>query len=87
MACFPLVLRPPPCSGATYYIEVFSVRYASKYPHERPAGLGAERSRKRAETAPPVSPPEMRKSVSEGGGGNRGPTGDGSTTAGAKKVN
>ncbi len=25
---------------ANYYIDVFSVRYQSKYPHERPLGLG-----------------------------------------------
>ena len=27
-------------NGANYYIDVFSVRYQSKYPHERPLGLG-----------------------------------------------
>lgn len=56
-------------AGATYYIEVFSVRYVNKYPHERPAGLGAGRARvsKHHQHAGPVPAAlEVKRSLSEG---------------------
>lgn len=53
-------------NGANYYIDVFSVRYQSKYPHERPLGLGKVPVLN--QTRPAGAPGE----VAAGGGGGGG---------------
>ena len=59
---------------ANYYIDVFSVRYQSKYPHERPLGLGK---------VPVLNSPKSGKTghvaaaVVVGGGGGGGEGGGG----------
>lgn len=51
---------------ANYYIDVFSVRYQSKYPHERPLGLG------KVPVLNQTSPRDGLGEASGGGGGGGG---------------
>ncbi|GAB5035284.1 Hypothetical protein NocV09_02500410 [Nannochloropsis oceanica] len=53
-------------NGANYYIDVFSVRYQSKYPHERPLGLG------KVPVLNQTSPRDGLGEASGGGGGGGG---------------